>query len=130
MPFTITKGLVNTPGTSMTSPLLRLFASGDADLVTETLDFRVEPKFVGTITGQGDSVQRSGVMVPVVVTGTFDAPKFRPDLEVMIKKSLEEGLPDPEELKKLLPGQDTKEGESESLEEKAKGLLKGLPFGN
>ncbi|MBW1743550.1 MAG: hypothetical protein JRJ47_09010 [Deltaproteobacteria bacterium] len=72
----------------------------------------MEPKFVGTLTGQGDAAQRSGVMVPVLVTGTFDAPKFRPDLEGMIKKSFEEGLPEPEELKKLLPG------------------LKGLPFGN
>jgi len=132
MPFTITKGVVNTSGTSMTSPLLRLLATGDADVVQETLDFRVEPNFVGTLTGQGDSVQRSGVMVPVLVTGTFDAPKFRPDLEGMIKKSLEEGLPEPEELKKLLPGQDkgTEEGETGSLEEKAKGVLKGLPFGN
>ena len=131
MPFTITEGVVNTSGTSLTSPLLRLLATGDADLVKETLDFRVEPKVVGTLKGQGDAAQRSGVMVPVLVTGTFSSPKFRPDLKDMIKKSLEGELPKPEELKKLLPGQDkgTGEGEAESLEEKAKGLLKGLPFG-
>jgi AsmA protein len=132
MPFTISNGVVNTSGTSMTSPLVRLLARGDADLVQETLDFRVEPKFVGTIKGQGDATQRSGVMVPVLVTGTFASPKFRPDLQGMIQKSLEEGLPEPSELKKLLPGQEegaAQEGEGESLEEKAKGILKGLPFG-
>jgi AsmA protein len=131
MPFTIDKGVVNTSGTKLTSPLLRLLAKGDADLVQETLDFRVEPTFVGTLKGQGDAAQRSGVMVPVLVTGTFASPKFRPDLKDMIKKSLEGELPKPEELKKLLPGQEkgSEEGETESLEEKAKGIIKGLPFG-
>jgi AsmA protein len=128
MPFTVKKGVVNTSATSLTSPLLRLLVRGDADLVKETLDFRVEPKVVGTLKGQGDAAQRSGVMVPVLVTGTFASPKFRPDLEGMIKKSLEGELPRPEELKKLLPG-GSEEGETESLEEKAKGVLKGLPFG-
>ena len=131
MPFTINKGVVNTSGTNLTSPLLRLLATGDADLVRETLDFRVEPKFVGTLKGQGDTAQRSGVMVPVLVTGSFSSPKFRPDLKGMIKKRLEGELPKAEDLKRLLPGQEkgSEEGESESLEEKAKGMLKGLPFG-
>jgi hypothetical protein len=47
----------------------------------------------------------------------------------MLKKSLEEGLPKPSELKKLLPGQVDGEGTSESLEDRAKGLIKGLPLG-
>lgn len=128
-PFTVTNGVVNTPKTSLVSPLLRILAAGNANLVNETLDFRVEPKFVGTLTGQGDTVQRSGVTVSVLVTGTFSAPKFRPDLKGMLQKEFEEGLPEPSELKKLLPGQGAKEGEAESVEEKAKGLLKGLPFG-
>jgi AsmA protein len=128
-PFTITNGVVNTPGTSLMSPLVRVLAAGDADLVDETLDFRVEPKFVGTLKGQGDTVQRSGLMVPVLVTGTFSSPKFRPDLKDMLKKGLEEGLPQPSELKKILPGESMEEGESKPLEEQAKDLLKGLPFG-
>lgn len=125
-PFTITNGVVNTPGTSLMSPLVRVLVAGDADLVDETLDFRVEPKFVGTLKGQGDTMQRSGLMVPVLVTGTFSSPKFRPDLKGMLKKGLEEGLPQPSELKKILPGQGAQEGESAPLEEKAKDLLKGL----
>jgi AsmA protein len=128
-PFTITNGVVNTPGTSLMSPLVRVLAAGDADLVDETLDFRVEPKFVGTLKGQGDTVQRSGLMVPVLVTGTFSSPKFRPDLKGMLKRGLEEGLPQPSELKKILPGESMEEGESKPLEEQAKDLLKGLPFG-
>jgi AsmA protein len=128
-PFTITNGVVNTPKTSLMSPLIRVLAAGDANLVDETLDFRVEPKFVGTIKGQGDTMQHSGLMVPVLVTGTFSSPKFRPDLKGMLKKGLEDGLPQPSDLKKILPGQGVQEGESVPLEEKAKNLLKGLPFG-
>jgi AsmA protein len=129
VPFTITDGVVMTPNTALLSPLLRLKAKGKANLVKEDLDFRVEPKFVGTIKGQGDSMERSGLMVPVLVTGTFDAPKFRPDMEGILKQSLEGGLPKADELKKLLPGQGSEKGDTKALEEKAKDLLKAFPFG-
>jgi AsmA protein len=128
-PFTITNGVVNTPGTSLVSPLVRVLATGKTNLVEETLDFRVEPKFVATLKGQGDTEQRSGIMVPVLVTGTFSSPKFRPDLKGMLKKGLEEELLKSTDLKKILPGQSTQDGESKPLEEQAKDLLKQLPFG-
>jgi AsmA protein len=127
--FTITDGIVDTPNTSLFSPLLRVLVAGRANLVNETLDFRVEPKFVATLKGQGDTKERSGVTVPVLVTGTFSSPKFRPDLKGMLTKGLEEGIPKPSELKKLLPGQGAESGDLKSLEEKGKNLLKGLPFG-
>ena len=131
-PFTITNGVVNTPNTSMSSPLLRVQAKGNADLVKETLDFRVEPKAVFTLKGQEDTKERSGIMVPVLVTGTFASPKFRPDLKGMLK-GLTEGISKPADLKKLLPGQGVEETGSKPLEEKVgekvKGLLKSLPFG-
>jgi AsmA protein len=127
--FTLTDGIVDTPNTSLVSPLLRVLVAGKANLVNETLDFRVEPKFVATLKGQGDAKERSGVTVPVLVTGTFSSPKFRPDLKGMLTKGLEEGIPKPSELKKILPGQDAESGGLKSLEEKGKDLLKGLPFG-
>jgi len=128
-PFTITDGIIDTTDTSLVSPLLRVLVAGKANLVNETLDFRVEPKFVTTLKGQGDTKERSGVTVPVLVTGTFSSPKFRPDLKGMLTKGLQEGIPKPSELKKILPGQGTESGELKSLEEKGKDLLKGLPFG-
>jgi AsmA protein len=129
VPFTITKGVVKTPNTTLMSPLLRVKAAGKAKLVKEKLDFRVEPKFVGTIKGQGDKMDRAGFMVPVLITGRFDSPKFRPDLEGMIKTGLKEGIPKTDELQKLLPGKSGKKGGSKTLEDTAKGLLKGLKLG-
>jgi AsmA protein len=128
-PFTITKGVVDTRQTRLTSPLLRVLAAGKANLVRESLDFRVEPKFVGTLKGQGDTQQRGGVTVPVLVTGTFSSPKFRPDLEGMLKGTLEKGISEPSELKKMLPGDTTQGTGQQSTEDKAKELIKGLPFG-
>ncbi|MBL7225376.1 MAG: AsmA family protein [Desulfobacteraceae bacterium] len=126
IPFTVTKGVVTTRNTSLKSPFLRVQAAGKADLVKESLDFRLEPKFVGTIKGQGDTEQRAGIKVPVLVTGTFSSPKFRPDLKSILEDELKERIKGSSQLDKLLPGKDTKKGDTESLEEKAKGFLKGF----
>jgi AsmA protein len=92
VPFTIANGVFHTTETNMKSPLVRLQAAGKADLVKETLDFRVDPKVVGTIKGQGDEKQRAGLGVPVIVSGTFASPSFRPDVEGLAKDRLKEIL--------------------------------------
>ena len=120
IPFSIKNGAVNTPQSSLKSPFIRVIASGTADLVKETLDFRVEPKAVATIKGQGDSDQRSGIMVPVVVSGTFASPTFRPDLTAAAKQQIEEKIFGSGEGQKE-PGQEDK-----PLEKKAKDALKGI----
>jgi AsmA protein len=117
-PFSITQGLVHTPQTSLKSPLIRVIAAGDANLVKETLDFRVEPKLVGTIKGQGDTSDRTGLMVPVLVTGTFAKPQFRPDLAGVAKKQLQDVLQGTEKPEELL--------DKKKLEEKGKSILKGI----
>ena len=101
---------------------------GKADLVKETLDFRVEPKFVGTLKGQGDATKRSGITVSVLVTGTFSSPKFAPDLEDLLKQSLEQGIPESSQLKEILKDKDKKKELKESLEEQTKDLLKSFSF--
>jgi AsmA protein len=125
VPFTVSEGVAQLNNAQVSSPLLRAAADGTADLVKETLDMRVVPTFVATLKGQGDTKQRSGVMVPVLIGGTFDKPKFRPD----IKGILNQPLPDKEALKQMAPsGQDIKETQKD-IEKKAQDVLKGLPFG-
>ena len=113
VPFTLQNGVFKTPEALLRSPLLRLQAAGTADLVRETLDFRVEPKLVGTIKGQGDEKNRTGLSVPILVSGSFSKPTFRPDLEGMAK----------EQLKGLLPAPGAG---GTPLQEKAGGLLKNI----
>jgi len=124
VPFTLRKGVFTTTQTRMNSPFLRLLAAGNADLVKERLDFRIEPKLVGTMKGQGDQKQRSGITVPVLVSGTFMEPSFKPDLKGMAQQQIEKKVLEHKEVKKIF-----KKKELQPLEDKAKGLMKGL-FGN
>ena len=122
VPFVIANGVVNTDGTSLASPLIRVLATGTADLVDESLDFRVEPRFVGTLKGQDDPKERSGIMVPVFVKGTFSAPSFQPDLKSVLEQQLKERtLPSPRDLLK------PEEGETRPPEERLRDVLRGLP---
>jgi AsmA protein len=121
IPFTIKNGLANTPGSSLKSPFIRIIATGTADLVKEILDFRVEPKAVASIKGQGDASMRSGLMVPVLVSGTFSSPKFRPDLSAAAKQNIEKQILESKEAQKLFDKEELK-----PFEKKVKGALKGL----
>jgi AsmA protein len=86
--------------------------------VDETLDFRVEPKVVGSLKGQGDSKEREGITVPILVTGTFSSPSFAPDMKGVLEKTIQDRL--------LAPKGATQGGQP--TQEKTKDILKGRPF--
>ena len=120
IPFDIKNGVINTQNTSLVSPALRIKAKGNADLTKDSLDFRIEPTFVKTLKGQGDTKERGGYTVPVLVKGTFTEPKFSPDLSGLLEKSLEKGID------KLLKDKTGEDGESGSTKDAVKGFLKGI----
>ncbi len=78
--FNITNGVVNNQDLFMASPLLRLTGKGIINLVSKTMDYHVKPRVVGTLKGQGGSMLRKGLTVPLHISGTFDAPKVRPEI--------------------------------------------------
>nr|WP_320190922.1 AsmA family protein [uncultured Desulfobacter sp.] len=122
LPYTASEGLVKISQASLVSPLLRLVANGQTSLVKENLDFRIEPKLVATIKGQGDTKDRTGLLIPLDVTGTWEKPKVRPDLEAILKNQ----LPGTDELKQLLKGEKSDSGEKQDIKDTARGLIKGL----
>jgi AsmA protein len=140
IPFTADKGVVNIKDGGLVSPLLRIIANGKANLVKEDLDFRVEPKLVATLKGQGDTKDRSGLMVPLLITGPFTSPKIRVDLKSMIGGKLPDtetikemintkdltNLKDLSKIKDLTNTKDPSNTGGESIEDKAKGALKSL----
>jgi AsmA protein len=127
IPFTITDGIVTTTQTTLTSPLVRLLAAGKANVVDETLDFTVEPRFVATLKGQGDTKERKGIAVPVLVGGTFSSPTFQPDLQGLVEKGLRKGLLPPLEKKTggETKGEETQPAPSKTLKDIWKGLKSG-----
>lgn len=105
----------------MVTPLMRLVATGKADLIQETMDFRVEPKAVATLKGKGDAKERTGILVPIVVSGSFASLKFKPDLKGIAKEKLQK------QIEGVLKG---KEGEGAGPSGDAvRDLIKKLPFG-
>ena len=127
IPFTMTNGTVHTSKASLLSTLIRVTATGDANLVQETLNFRLEPRFVATLKGQGDTTAYSDIKVPVLVSGSFSVPKFRPDLEGMLKEKITKEILKSSEQKKLIPGQGSQEKLSQKVEETIKELFKSFP---
>lgn len=121
IPYQAERGLVTIPEASLVSPLLRFMTQGKTHLVKQDLDFRIEPKLVATLKGQGDTKKRSGLLIPLLVTGTWEHPKIRPDLTGVVKKQLS----DPSTLKALIEGK-TETGEVVSPKDKVKTLLKGF----
>ncbi|MCB1954593.1 MAG: AsmA family protein [Rhodocyclaceae bacterium] len=88
------EGVASNDDLTMRSPLLRVGGEGKADLVGETIDYRVRTSVVGTLTGQGGKPLEKvkGVTVPVHVTGRFDAPRYKLDTDALVKDNLKEKL--------------------------------------
>ena len=111
--FVITKGVLTNNDLVMQSPLLRLAGKGKVNLLARTQNYRLEPKVVGSLRGQGDKFERKGIVVPIIVTGTWDNPIWRPDLVGALKLNSDGSLGSLKDLEKNYKGQ-------------AKDLLKGL----
>jgi len=122
--FTLKDGLLVNPSTYLASPLLRVVGRGRIDLPRETIEYRVEPKFVATLQGQGDSGLRKGFMVPVEISGTISHPRFRPDLSGLLEsEKVMEAAP------KILEDLVGKEGGGEATKQKALKILEDLTQG-
>lgn len=99
--FTITDGIVRNQDLALQSPLLRVEGAGTVELPPRTVHYRLEPKAVPSLQGQGGKSDVSGLAVPIIIEGSWDKPSFRPDVEALLKskageklqKSLGEKLP-------------------------------------
>lgn len=83
--FTITNGIVNNQDLALKSPLLRVEGKGTVELPPRTVHYRVEPKAVASLEGQGGKSDVGGIQVPVIIEGPWDNLSYRPDLEAMLK---------------------------------------------
>ncbi|MFT6489370.1 MAG: AsmA protein [Parvibaculaceae bacterium] len=84
--FTIARGILTNSDLKMLSPLIRIAGKGTVDMPKQTLNYRVEPKLVGSLEGQGGS-SASGIEVPVVISGPWSDPSFSPDLAAALSNN-------------------------------------------
>lgn len=90
--FTLANGVVANNDLALKSPLLRVEGAGTVELPPRTVHYRVEPKAVASLQGQGGKDDLGGVTVPVIIEGPWDKLSFRPDLEAMVKGRANEAL--------------------------------------
>jgi AsmA protein len=88
---------------ALKSPLIRVEGRGTSDLPRRTVDYRITPKVVGSIEGQGGR-DASGVMVPVLVSGTWDNISYKPDLAGIISDVAKDPSKALEGVRGLIPG--------------------------
>ena len=70
--FSLTGGRANNTDLTMLSPLLRVAGSGFVDLPSQALDYRLRPRLVASIEGQGGAADLRGVEIPVRIRGGFN----------------------------------------------------------
>ena len=88
---TVANGVINNQDLIAKSPLLRVTGKGNVDLPKEALDYMLTATIVGSLEGQGgkDLAELKGVSIPVEVSGSFAAPKYKVRLDQVLKESAE-----------------------------------------
>jgi len=146
--FSITDGQVAQRDLLMLSPLLRIEGAGAVNLPEQTVDYRLRPRAVASIEGQGGQRDLRGITVPIRLRGGFNSVSVGVDTEAVGQALLQgalnsalggDGSGSPEDALRdgLLnaiglgegdDGQDdgNDEGEEESRPDPAEQLLRGL----
>lgn len=83
--FNITRGIAQTNDIQLLGPLVRVTGAGVADLPNRTVDFRINPKIVASIEGQGGVGELAGLEVPILVRGPWVKPSVTADVEGLLR---------------------------------------------
>ena len=78
--FQIQEGRAQTTNLRLFGPLVRVTGSGTIDLNTKTLQFKLDPRLVASLEGQGGAADPLGFGVPVNVEGSWSDPRIYPDV--------------------------------------------------
>ena len=70
--FNIANGRVVNDDLLMLSPLLRIPGAGSVDLGGQSIDYRLQPRAVASIQGQGGDRDLRGLVVPIRIRGSFN----------------------------------------------------------
>lgn len=81
--FAIAGGVLSNSDLKLVAPYLTALGAGEIGLGTRTLDYRLRPTALAAADGTG------GVMVPLLITGTWAKPRFRLDLESIAREKME-----------------------------------------
>jgi len=86
--FDITNGIIQNTDFSLLSPFVRVTGNGNVNLLRQSVDFRLRPKFVDSAAGQGGDLDLSGITVPIIVEGPISNIQYRADLGAALQEAL------------------------------------------
>ncbi|WP_421792110.1 AsmA family protein [Hyphobacterium sp.] len=89
--FTIQDGVATNNDLLMLSPLLRVEGLGTIDIGQQRQSYRLRPRAVASIQGQGGDRDLRGIVVPIVIGGTFDQPTVGIDFSTL-QQNLVQGV--------------------------------------
>ncbi len=126
--FQIRDGVVSNVDMRLLNPLLRITGEGNTNLLTRTIDYRINPQAVLSLEGQGATQDVTGTTVPLRIGGTWDDMSFGPDLEAIGRGLLERslGLGQPQEGAAEGTGDEPASTEEEEPMDPGERLLRGL----
>jgi AsmA protein len=146
--FNVSNGIASNSDLVMLSPLIRVDGAGTVNLGAQTLDYRLRPRAVASIEGQGGDRDLRGIVVPILIRGSFNNPNVGIDWDAVGRALLQGAVQnvitgqDPEDALRNALGSalglggndddtsnDDANGESDEPEDPAERLLRGL-FGN
>ena len=88
------QGVIRNQDLVLKSPLLRIAGQGQADLVSERIDYTLNTTLSATAEGQGgkELTDINGITIPIKVSGTFDDPSYAPDVAGLAKAKAAKAL--------------------------------------
>lgn len=102
--FTIERGVLTNTDFRLLNPFVRLVGQGKVDLGARSMNFRVEPKAVGSIQGQGGQTDIGGIGIPFRIRGPWHDLSYVPDFEGAAQGVLENITSGKPLTEGLLPG--------------------------
>ena len=87
--FTIENGIASNNDLFMASPLMRINGVGLLHMPQQAINYRVEPRVVKSLIGQGGGNDLIGLKVPVIIRGPWADPKIYPDIKGILENPQE-----------------------------------------
>lgn len=126
--FTVQSGQVQNLDLAMLSPLIRVDGRGIVNLPEQSIEYRLSPRAVTSLTGQGGAPDLQGIGVPILLRGDFNNVSAGIDFPTLVRDLARAELADqlPGGLGDLLnrPGQDRSDDDAD--EDPAQRLLREL----
>ena len=79
--FNIINGVATNTDLNLVGPLVRMTGEGTVQMPAKTLNYRVNPKLVASLEGQGNAEEVAGFGVPIIIEGPWAKPKIYPDIK-------------------------------------------------